>query len=281
MKITKSADFEKTIDKNMHSFKALNVHVYLDFLKDFDLMIIMSDLDILLVKIKFEDESIPQLNYVNHNYRIENYFLDRKPKKPQLIIYMITSENMFTRVYVEHRDVTWVWSTDYFFDLPIEVKSLDVLVMKRLPHTFIFVLNDTTTSSIYICLVDLVEPHNISSFFIYEMTRESIFYYIFDSKNPKEFYISSNTDALFFELIVHEKAKLQITFDVEDSYEYSLYLTARNNFYSKEIILFGNDFNNNAFSKTALVKMLRILERNWFIFFVSVMMGLLLVFNFC
>ena len=119
--------------------------------------------------------------------------------------------------------------------------------MQRVYEYFLFLLYDKSNLKVYICAVMSEPPYHIHSFFLYQISRTINYYQIFPTADNNKFLISSNQESIFYELTLHKMPLIKIWYSKSFSFDFDLYISAKNIFFSKELKLSKNwshDFNS-------------------------------------
>lgn len=202
----------------------------------------MADGHVIFLIIEQKSISQNEVFFFQLFFSFKTYYLEVEPSNNTINFYFINTANKFYKKIFkyskEHNN--FKMNSDNLFDLPVEVKNLDIVFMKRVPNFFFFLLYDSFKNNIYICVVQSNNSKNIRSFFRYQISRNNVSYFIFESRDPNIFYINSNDSIQLYEIKFSKYSSIDLYSPVKIKSPLKFQIIAKNDFYSKDISVIKN-----------------------------------------
>ena len=228
------------IYKSISNFKVESIQIFHNFDRSTrDLVFVISKKSLLILKLDMvsRDPSRTQEETFILKSEIKQYFLEQSILRGNFLFYFVDSKTDFYLLSLEVTATQMESSLKDLFELPIEVQSLSILMLKKLANYFVFMLYDPFHLQIHICSVASNFPYNIHSFFPFQVSRTTLYHEIFDTSCDNQVILLSNHLSCFDELTLNKGAVLQVALDHSQYFDFDLYVVARNNYFSRRIQL--------------------------------------------
>lgn len=229
--------YKMTVYKENYLFDVLQIEVHPNyFANNEDLILFLGQDKIIIYHVDFTKNQLINQIVRTHKLKVRSLYVDNRDAERVIDVYVVTQGNSFYRITLDmlHKQK---WQMKKYLDIPVEIKSLYIIEFRKTNDVFFFLLYDRYSFRVYVCNIYLNYPQIIHSFFVYQLSSSSNYYHVFWSKNSGSFYLSSNQESLFFELIINKNAICEIHLKDKASIDFSLYVLAKNDFFSKSVLL--------------------------------------------
>ena len=236
MLVTKFQVVSQRIPKGVFSFKIIEPRVFKDYFKPHeDLLVIIADQALMFVH--FITGLNPSVTTSTHKikYNFESYYLNYSPEKDEFDFYFVNEFNNMYKVHIYRENEIFISNSSFFFQLPIEIMSLDIIKMRRVRDSFLFVLYDSLKSFVYLSSVTCSYPFNIKSFFRFQISNFKTPFFFFATPSDTVIYVTGNDNTLLYQLVISENSTLKFQVDPSVNSNYRFLVEAKNDFYTKQI----------------------------------------------
>ena len=246
------------IQKNDLNLQISRVDLIIDFFSDFnDLVILTCSRHLIVIKLNLDIFQKAENKIIELEQDILKINIENEQAKSNLVIFMISNSKMMQEIMItENKDKFIDIRFRDYLELPIEVTNLKVEQMVKLSNLFVFLLSDSSTNQMFLCVIQSDPPFNITSFFLYEFSKDPTQYYFFPCKIQHCLIVSSNNKFIFNLLILDENPKIDIKSDFFDHFDKSLTITASNNFNTKKLVLLEQKSSTKIIPKKILLTIL-------------------------